>query len=138
MVDIQNEFKQLRKRYNLKNLKLYFDPFILNRLKSEAILNFIMWEICLKDKQICRRRLLSLLHEMCHAIQFKRNRMTMNNRHTKKLYSLEIEAEIFAIKEYEKLYAKKFGSCLNDKWTLATYQDYCEHYKKHWKLLGSG
>jgi len=138
MPNIQTEFKRLRKRYNLKYLKLYFDPFALDRLKSEAILNFILWEICLRDKRICRRRLLSLLHEMRHAMQFKQNRMTMNGRHTKILYSLEIEAEMFAVEEYEKLYAKKYGSCLNDKWTLATYEDYCEHFKKHWKTLGFG
>lgn len=138
MVDIQKEFYRLRKRYGLKYLKIYFDPFALDRLKSEAILNFILWEVCLRDRRICRRRLLSLLHEMRHAIQYRQNRMTFNNRHTKKLYALEIEAELFAIEEYEKLYAKKYGSCLNERWTLAPYQDYCEHFKKHWKVLGSG
>ena len=42
----------------------------------------------------------------------------------------EFEAEIFSIDEYENLYAFKFGSCLNDPWTLATYNAYKNVFKK--------
>ena len=70
------------------------------------------------------------MHELYHAKQFKENRLVVNKRDLRIMYAQEVEAELFAIQEYEKLYSRKYGTCLNDPWTLAEYKEYKPHFKK--------
>ncbi len=127
---MDHEFEFLKKRYGLKNLKLYYNQDFLKKQDIEAHFNYILFEIVLVDRKVCRRRLLSLLHEIYHAKQFKEKRLIVSKRNLHKMYVQEFEAEMFAIREYEKLYSKKYGTCLNEPWSLATYEDYKKHFKK--------
>jgi ferritin-like protein len=128
---METEFSYLKKRYNLKGLQLYFNPELLKRKKIEAQFNYVLFEIALKDRRVCRRRLSSLLHEICHAIQYKEKRLIVNRRDLRKMYELEYEAEMFSINEYEEIYAPRFGTILNEPWTLGDYKDYVKFFKKY-------
>ena len=128
---METEFSFLKKRYNLNELSLYYNPKLLKKKKIEAQFNYVLFDIAIKDRRVCRRRLSSLLHEMCHAIQYKEQRLIINRRDTRKMYELEVEAEMFAINEYEKIYADRFGTILNEQWTLAPYQTYVNFFKKY-------
>jgi hypothetical protein len=137
-MDINQEFNKLRSRYNVPKLRIYFDFKSLGERKIEASFNQYLFEVALRDRRVCRRRLLSLLHEICHAIQWKERRFVMNRRDTRKMYELELEAELFSIDEYEKLYAKRFGSCLDEPWSLCNYEQYRDYYKEHYSVIGFG
>ena len=128
---MDTEFSKLKRRYKLRGLSLYYAPELLKKKQIESQFNYLLFEIALKDRRICKRRLTSLLHEICHAIQFKESRLIVNRRDTKKMYELEFEAEMFSINEYEKLYSQKFGSVLNESWTLAPYEEYLKFFKKY-------
>ena len=128
---METEFSYLIKRYDLRGLSIHFNSKILKKKKIESQFNYILFEISLKDRRVCRRRLSSLLHEICHAIQFKEQRLIVNRRDVRKMYELEVEAEIFAKNEYEKIYSQKYGSIIKEVWTLAPYNDYLKFYKKY-------
>lgn len=126
---MDREFNFLKKRYGLKTVKLYCDPKFLEKKGIEAYFNYVLNEIIIRDKRVCRRRLQSLLHEIRHAIQFKEKRLVTGRRNLRQMYEQEFEAEIFAIEEYEKLFSKKYGTCLNEPWSLASYDEYREFFK---------
>lgn len=127
---MEREFKFLKKRYNLTNVKMCFDPKFLSAKGVEAFFDYILVQIILKDGKVCKKRLLSLLHEICHAIQLKEKRLIINRRDIRKMYLLDREAELFAIMEYEKIFAKKYGH-RSKNWTLAPYEEYKELYKNN-------
>jgi hypothetical protein len=125
---MDKEFKLLKKRYNLSEITLRYDSTYLKKGEHEAVFFPEQKQIVLLDRRVCRRRLLSLLHEIKHVLQFKEGRLVRDFRSLRKMYFLEFEAEMFSINEYEELYAKKYGSCLHERWTLATF----EEYKNSW------
>jgi hypothetical protein len=134
-MSLKNEFEKLKEEFNLKYLRLSYDSTLLEQLDSEAAFNYIFWEIILKNNKICSARLYSLLHEVCHALQYKEGRMhTMNYD---KLYLLELEAEDFATKKYKERYSH-YGPC--PQTNLASRQAYKKQFKNHvplyWGLLG--
>jgi hypothetical protein len=133
MYRIESEFQKLKKRYKLGEIKLGFDRIDLTLKGYEAVFNWWSYKITLKDRCVCKTRLLGLLHEICHVKQFQEGKLIMNRRDTRKMYLQEFEAEIFSIDEYEALYAPEFGSCLNDFWTLETYDAYKKFFKKQIK-----
>ena len=126
---MDTEFKFLKKRYKLNNITLCYDSYYLKKQTHEAVFIPKYQQIKLMDRRICRKRLLSLLHEIKHCIQFNEGILTVDLRSLRRMYILEFEAEMFSINEYEKLYSKKYGSCLREPWTLATF----EEYKNSWK-----
>jgi hypothetical protein len=123
---LEKEFEKLCARYEIKYLRLHFDEKLLGELDSMAAFNFLLWEIILDKNFICRKRLISLIHEMRHATQYQQGQMRSKDK--KYLYALEVEAEMFARAEYEELYSERYGSCDNDPWSLASYDKYSKHF----------
>lgn len=134
MYAIESEFLRLKKRYKLGNLRLHFDRYTLKMKGFEAVFNWLLYEVTLRDRRICKPRLLGLLHELCHVKQFQEGRLIINKRDTRQMYLQEFEAEMFSIDEYESLYASQYGSCLNDPWTLASYKEYKTLFKSNPQL----
>lgn len=129
MYRIDREFQRLKKRYKLGALRIHFNRSVLEQKDMEAAFNWLLYEVMLKDRHVCKLRLLSLLHELCHVKQFNEGRLIQNRRDTRLMYMQEVEAEMFSIDEYEKLYANEFGTCLNDLWSLAPYSEYKGTFK---------
>lgn len=127
---MESEFKSLQKRYGVQAYKLNFDKQYLNKIEAEAAFHFLWKTIILKDRRMCRRRLISLLHEICHAIQHKEGRFIFDKTRTRALYEQEVEAELFAIDEYEKIFACRYGTCKHQKWDLAPYEVYKKQFNK--------
>lgn len=126
---IYSEFEKLKKRFQLPKLNLQFDRSLYD-LGFSAYYNWYYSHILLPDRRMGRNRMLAVLHEFCHAIQFRENRMVMDRRCTRQMYLQEFEAELFAIEQYEKIYAETMGSCMKDEWTLASYSEYLIAYKQ--------
>jgi hypothetical protein len=123
-VEISKEFKKLKKRFDLPYLKLKFNKSLLQQYGCQSAFFWFRQEIVLLDHRITRQRMLSLLHEIAHAIQFKENHLVTDRRFKRKNYIKEFEAELFAIEQYEQYYKNIMGTCLDDNWALATYEDY--------------
>lgn len=130
MSELELEYQKLQKRFKIEKYHLSFDRDFLNKRKLEAGFNHFFHTIYLRDRRLCRKRLLSLLHEICHAIQHKEGRYTDNKFDTEALYAQDVEAECFAIDQYEEIYACRFGTCQFEHWELASYEKYCRHYAK--------
>jgi Zn-dependent peptidase ImmA (M78 family) len=129
MSELEKEFNKLCKKLNVK-CRLLFDRQYLNQEKLEAGFNHYWRAIILKDRRMCRRRLYTMLHELCHVKQLAEGRYLFKAK-PELLYNQEIEAELFAIDEYERRYAKKFGTCLYQKWDLAPFDEYLRHFKTY-------
>lgn len=123
----EQEYKKLQKRFLIPT-ELKFDKNRLDEKNVEALFLPAMNEIVLKDRRRCRRRFFSVLHEICHAVQLREGRFLIKGC-LRKRYEQEVEAEMFAIEWYERLYAKKYGSCLKEKWSLAPYNEYIKYFK---------
>lgn len=130
---MERDFERLKNRYNLKKLKIWFSRrFMHNNMDGFFI--SILNEIVLKDRRRCQPRVFTLLHEMCHAIQYREHRFVDNKRDTRKMYDLECEAELFAITEYNKIYKTEFGT-LKNPWDLAPYDTYRQFWVQRRKHL---
>ena len=128
--EMDAEFAFLKRRYGLHKLKLRYDPAHLKKVESEAYFDPENFEIALKDDHISKKKLIALLHEFGHVLQFMQDDLTINKRDTRKMYAQERDAECFARREYEKIYAGKYGSCRGDASDLGSYDDYLDFFKK--------
>lgn len=126
-MSIKSEFKKLKKYYKLNDLELYVIPdckyFQKNGISAGYLHGYNI--IIMKSYLSNERNLQFLLHEICHALQEKENRLDIPRNHTRRKYALELEAEIFAIIEYRKLYGET-----KREWDLADYNTYYKCYLK--------
>lgn len=132
MTKLRDEFNFLVKRYNLNDIG-YFAfhvksaPTYFSDPNCQGLYLPTFKAVVMKGGHRRPLTLKCMLHELCHAKQHQENRLLVPVRHYKKLYALEIEAELFALFEYKKLYADKFGSLEN--WGLAGFTDYKRHFQ---------
>jgi hypothetical protein len=123
---IFEEFDFLKQRYGLDDLALFVqrDSPFLPHPSCDAVYLAAGDLILLRRSSVNKYNLKYLLHEMCHAIQHKENRLKVPRNYYHRYYAREIEAELFAIVEYNKLYADTHGYLDKNFWELASYNDY--------------
>lgn len=157
MNKLQAEFRKLKRRYKIKNTKLLLPqggrfPAVLRRICTPIELHGTFsgiyvsrpWRaknkgrlkadprdkshyIYVDQAKLCGRSLMILLHEIGHALQFQSKRLPQYQKSYRKAYAMELEAECFAVSQYNKYYADKYGK---SHWDFPNYGS--------WKKLVKG
>lgn len=106
---IEKEYEKLCKRYKIpKDIELIFNKRVLKYYGAGGLyLSGIA--IVLPDRRLCRERLVTLLHEIGHAVQYQNNQLITDRRRKRAYLNNELDAECFAYHNYKKYYEKKFG-----------------------------
>lgn len=118
-------FNEARKRYKLSGIELYVFKNIA-QFKNDYCRAIYVPEyqsIVMRSYKLYPSNIRYMLHEMCHALQHKEGRLYISTHNSKRSYSLEIEAEVFARVEYRKWYEKDYGQ-IQSNWNLASYSSY--------------
>lgn len=131
-MNIIQEFNFLQQRYNLPDVECFSFHDARQSVKlfrdnpnCKGLFLHQTNSILMRDRRVYQLNLQVLLHEIGHAIQHREGRLTVPKHHKKKQYALELEAEIFALTEYRKLYGDDFGK-MNLNWHLGSYDMYFE------------